>query len=163
MSHEVLVEIVGPNDWSRVREIHLKSLIESPHAFGADYETACEVTENEWRERFAKLDYVIASVNEADVAIMSIEELDGDFGATCWIGGCWSDPSYRGKGIFRKMFEFIDAQDRDWKIQGLGVWIDNYTAIAAYEKLGFVRMGEDTPSTRQPGKFHQRMIRKSPV
>lgn len=163
MSHEVLVEIVGPNDWSRVREIHLKSLIESPHAFGADYATASEVTENEWRERFAKLDYVIASINGADIAIMSIEELDGDFGATCWIGGCWSDPSYRGKGIFRTMFEFIDLQNRDWKIQGLGVWIDNYSAIAAYEKLGFVRMGEDTPSTRQPGKFHQRMIRKSAV
>jgi len=24
-----------------------------------------------------------------------------------------------------------------------------------------VKMGEDTPSTRQPGKYHQRMIRKS--
>lgn len=163
MSHEALVEIVGPNDWSRVREIHLKSLIESPHAFGATFETASEVTENEWRERFTKLDYVIASINGADVAIMSIEELEGDFGATCWIGGCWSDPLHRGKGIFRTMFEFIDVQNRDWKIQGLGVWIDNYSAIAAYEKLGFVRMGEDTPSTRQPGKFHQRMIRKSPV
>jgi len=58
-------------------------------------------------------------------------------------------------------FNFLDAQDRDWKIQGLGVWIDNYSAIAAYEKLGFVKMGEDTPSTRQPGKFYQRMIRKS--
>ena len=59
------------------------------------------------------------------------------------------------------MMKFVDAQDRDWKVQGLGVWIDNYSAIAAYEKLGFEKMGEDTPSTRQPGKFHQRMIRKS--
>jgi ribosomal protein S18 acetylase RimI-like enzyme len=92
---------------------------------------------------------------------MSVEELDGDFGATCWIGGCWSDPEFRGIGLLREMFNFLDAQDRDWKIQGLGVWIDNYSAIAAYEKLGFVKMGEDTPSTRQPGKFYQRMIRKS--
>ena len=161
MSYELHVEIIKPDDWSRVREIHLKSLIESPHAFGADFATTSKVTEDEWRARFKKLDYVIASIKGIDVAIMSIEELDGDFGATCWIGGCWSDPIYRGKGIFRKMFEFIDVQNRDWKIQGLGVWIDNYSAIAAYEKLGFVRMGEDTPSTRQPGKFHQRMIRRT--
>ena len=161
MKQEVRVEIVKPDDWSRVREIHLKSLIESPHAFGATFETAKDVSESEWRSRFKKLDYLIASIDGEDVAIMSVEELDGDFGATCWIGGCWSDPAYRGKGLFRAMMKFVDAQDRDWKVQGLGVWIDNYSAIAAYEKLGFEKMGEDTPSTRQPGKFHQRMIRKS--
>ena len=161
MNHDVRVEIVNPDDWSRVREIHLKSLAESPHAFGATFETAATTSETEWRSRFEKLDYLIATINGIDVAIMSVEELDGDFGATCWIGGCWSDPAYRGKGLFRAMMKFVDSQDRDWKVQGLGVWIDNYSAIAAYEKLGFVRMGEDTPSTRQPGKFHQRMIRKS--
>ena len=161
MKQEVRVEIVKPDDWSRVREIHLKSLIESPHAFGATFETAKDVSESEWQSRFEKLDYLISSIDGEDVAIMSVEELDGDFGATCWIGGCWSDPAYRGKGLFRAMMKFVDAQDRDWKVQGLGVWIDNYSAIAAYEKLGFEKMGEDTPSTRQPGKFHQRMIRKS--
>lgn len=161
MIQEVKVEIVKPDDWSRVREIHLKSLTESPHAFGATLETATNLTEVEWRSRFEQLDYVIASVNGLDVAIMSVEELDGDFGATCWIGGCWSDPAFRGKGLFRAMMKFVDSQDRNWKIQGLGVWIDNFSAIAAYEKLGFVRMGDDSPSTRQPGKFHQRMIRRS--
>ena len=161
MKQEVRVEIVKPDDWSRVREIHLKSLIESPNAFGATFETAKDVSESEWRSRFEKLDYLIASIDGEDAAIMSVEVLDGDFGATCWIGGCWSDPVYRGKGLFRAMMQFVDAQDRDWKVQGLGVWIDNYSAIAAYEKLGFVKMGDDTPSTRQPGKFHQRMIRKS--
>ena len=93
--------------------------------------------------------------------MMFIEVLDGDFGATCWIGGCWSNPEFRGKGLLSSMFRFIDQQDKDWKVQGLGVWTDNYNAIAAYEKLGFVKMGEDTASSRQPGKFYQRMIRKS--
>jgi GNAT superfamily N-acetyltransferase len=161
MEQSVVIELIDPDQWERLRSIRLKSLRENPEAFGGNFESESAENETEWREKFKKLDFIIAAVNGIDVALMSIEELDGDFGATCWIGGCWSDPSYRGKGIFRKMFEFIDAQDRDWKIQGLGVWIDNYSAIAAYEKLGFVRMGEDTPSTRQPGKFHQRMIRKS--
>jgi RimJ/RimL family protein N-acetyltransferase len=43
------------------------------------------------------------------------------------------------------------------------VFTDNFSAIAAYEKLGFVKMGDDTASTRKPGKFFQRMIRKSVV
>ena len=161
MSHNVIVEIIHPDDWFRLRAIRLKSLQVNPEAFGGNYEIESAETESEWRKKFEKLDFLIASIDGRDAALMSVEELDGDFGATCWIGGCWSDPAYRGKGLLRAMMNFVDQQDSGWQVQGLGVWIDNYSAIAAYEKLGFVKMGEDTPSTRQPGKFHQRMIRES--
>ena len=161
MKEEIKIEIISENDWSRLRAIRLKSLVVNPEAFGGTHEIESAESESEWRAKFEKLDFLIASVDGVDAAMMSVEELVGDFGATCWIGGCWSDPSYRGKGLLRALFDFVDQQDRDWKIQGLGVWIDNYSAIAAYEKLGFVKMGEDTPSTRQPGKFYQRMIRRS--
>ena len=161
MSHNVIVEIIHPDDWFRLRAIRLKSLQVNPEAFGGTYEIESAETESEWRKKFEKLDFLIASIDGRDAALMSVEELDGDFGATCWIGGCWSDPAYRGKGLLRAMMNFVDQQDKGWQVQGLGVWIDNYSAIAAYEKLGFVKMGEDTPSTRQPGKFYQRMIRES--
>jgi len=161
MSHNVIVEIIHPDDWFRLRAIRLKSLQVNPEAFGGTHEIESAETESEWRKKFEKLDFLIASIDGRDAALMSVEELDGDFGATCWIGGCWSDPAYRGKGLLRAMMNFVDQQDSGWQVQGLGVWIDNYSAIAAYEKLGFVKMGEDTPSTRQPGKFYQRMIRES--
>ena len=161
MSHNVIVEIIHPDDWFRLRAIRLKSLQVNPEAFGGNYEIESAESESEWRKKFEKLDFLIASIDGRDAALMSVEELDGDFGATCWIGGCWSDPAYRGKGLLRAMMNFVDQQDSGWQVQGLGVWIDNYSAIAAYEKLGFVKMGEDTPSTRQPGKFYQRMIRES--
>lgn len=163
MKNHFKVEIIHSNEWQRLRALRLKSLTVNPEAFGGTHEIESAESESEWRAKFEKLDFLIASVDGVDAALMSVEELVGDFGATCWIGGCWSDPSYRGKGLLRALFDFVDQQDRDWKIQGLGVWIDNYSAIGAYEKLGFVKMGEDTPSTRQPGKFHQRMIRKSEI
>lgn len=161
MSQLVQVEIIEPDQWMRVRDIRLRSLQANPEAFGGTFEKESVEDELIWREKFIKNDFVIASVEGQDVAIMYIEVLEGDFGATCWIGGCWSDPDYRNKGLFSAMMEFVDSQDRGWELQGLGVWTDNYSAIAAYEKLGFVKMGEDTPSSRQPGKFYQRMIRKS--
>ena len=163
MNNGVVVEIIDPNEWQRLRSIRLQALTESGHAFGGTLEGESAESESEWRSKFVKNDFLIASVDGVDVAMMFIEVLDGDFGATCWIGGCWSYPKIRGKGVLSSMFRFIDQQDKDWKVQGLGVWTDNYNAITAYEKLGFVKMGEDTASTRQPGKFYQRMIRKSAV
>jgi RimJ/RimL family protein N-acetyltransferase len=92
---------------------------------------------------------------------MSVEELDGDFGANIWLGGCWVNRDVRGTGVMKAMVHFIDsvALDRGWQCQGLGVWHDNYPAIAAYERLGFECKGELQESTRKPGLFFQRMIR----
>ena len=163
MKNEVVVQLISPNEWQRLRSIRLQALTESEHAFGGTLEAESIETETAWRAKFEKNDFLIASVDGVDGAMMYIEVLNGDFGATCWIGGCWSNPIFRGKGLMRAMFTYIDEQDKDWKIQGLGVWTDNYNAIAAYEKLGFVKMGEDTESTRKPGLFYQRMIRKSMV
>jgi GNAT superfamily N-acetyltransferase len=163
MNSSILVEQIEPNDWQRLRTIRLQALTESGNAFGGTFEVESGEDETAWRAKFEKNDFLIASVDGVDGAMLFIEVLNGDFGATCWIGGCWSDPRFRGKGLMRAMFTFIDQQNKDWKVQGLGVWTDNFSAIAAYEKLGFVRMGEDTESTRKPGKFYQRMIRKSEI
>jgi GNAT superfamily N-acetyltransferase len=163
MKNEVVVQLIAPNEWQRLRSIRLQALTESEHAFGGTLEAESIETETAWRAKFEKNDFLIASVDGVDGAMMYVETLNGDFGATCWVGGCWSDPQFRGKGLMRAMFTFVDEQEKDWKIQGLGVWTDNYNAIAAYEKLGFVKMGDDTASTRKPGMFYQRMIRKSVV
>jgi GNAT superfamily N-acetyltransferase len=150
-----------PDEWERLRDIRLRSLKENPEAFGARLEIVSAFTESQWRDEFSKLTHLVATPNQVDISTMTIEILEGDFGATCWIGSCWSDPIFRGKGALRAMFDYLDqhADTRGWSKQGLGVWIDNDSAITAYEKLGFVAMGEPQESTRKPGKFYQRMIR----
>ena len=71
---------------------------------------------------------------------------------------------HKGKlGVLRSLFQFVDehALVRDWSVQGLGVWVDNFSAIAAYEKLGFVMMGEKQESARKPSLYYQRMVRNA--
>ena len=99
MGHDVIVEIVEADNWARIRSIRLRALKENPEAFGGTFEKESAEDEATWREKFIKNDFLVASIDGHDAAMMYIEVLDGDFGATCWIGGCWSDPAYRGKGL----------------------------------------------------------------
>ena len=160
---QIKVELLTADQWARARELRLDSLRDSAHAFGGNLETESVENEAQWRAKFENLNYLVASVDGVDSAIMTVENLSGDFGATAWVGGCWSSPEYRGVGLLKAMLKFVDehAQEKGWQRQGLGVWEDNYPAIAAYEKLGFVAMGEPKLSTRVANKFYIRMIREA--
>lgn len=152
-----------PDQWERLRNIRLAALERDGFAFGGNLEVESAYDEKDWREKFNIFTGVIATVSGSDIGFMSVENLKGDFGATCWIGSCWVRPDYRRKGVLQALFEFVDerAIERDWSTQGLGVWVDNEIAIRAYEKIGFEKMGEKQESTRKPGMYYQRMIRKT--
>ena len=154
---------LSEDDWGRLRDIRLAALENDGHAFGGNLEAESAYDESEWREKFGIFTGVIARVGGEDVGFMSVENLKGDFGATCWIGSCWIKPEFRGTGVLKSLFDFVDEHgtDRDWLTQGLGVWVDNEVAIKAYEKIGFEKMGEKQESTRKPGMYYQRMIRKT--
>ena len=69
----------------------------------------------------------------------------------------------RGQGTFRALFNFVDqlCESKGWERAGLGVWADNFAAIAAYRALGFTEAGEKKPSERHPGRFYIHMVRES--
>lgn len=163
MSHIVLVQELDENQWTRYRDIRLAALESDGHAFGGNLESERLFTESEWRTKARQYIALVAVVGAEDIGMMTVENLKGDFGATSWVGSCWVDPEYRQHGALRALFEYLDlhAAQRDWSVQGLGVWVDNEIAITAYEKLGFEKMGEKQESTRKPGLYYQRMLRKS--
>ena len=165
MERIIHVDELSVDEWARLRTIRLESLLDSPHAYGATHETEAAHPPEFWLERMAKVGFYVATVDGVDSAVMSIEELDGDFGAKVWLGGCWVNPQVRGSGVMKAMIDFIDsfASERGWDCQGLGVWHDNYSAIASYERLGFVKMGDLQESSRKPGMYFQRMIRTTPT
>jgi GNAT superfamily N-acetyltransferase len=159
----VTVTLLKEDDWQRLRDLRLRSLKENPDAFGGVFEIEELKTQAEWRSKFENLVFLASSIGGADVGLMSVEVLDGDHGATCWVGGCWTDPKFRGQGALRALFDFLDVHSKEygWQRQGLGVWADNFPAIAAYEALGFAAIGERQPSDRQPGRFYLHMVRDS--
>ena len=160
MSRIVLVQELDENQWTRYRDIRLAALESDGHAFGGNLDSERLFTESEWRSKARQYIALVAVVGAEDIGMMTVENLKGDFGATSWVGSCWVDPEYRQHGALRALFEYLDlhAAQRDWSVQGLGVWVDNEIAITAYEKLGFEKMGEKQESTRKPGMYYQRML-----
>ena len=75
MNEKVVVEIIDPNEWQRLRAIRLKSLAVNPEAFGGRHEIESAEDETAWREKFLKNDFLIASVDGVDAAMMFIESL----------------------------------------------------------------------------------------
>jgi GNAT superfamily N-acetyltransferase len=163
MSNIVLVEELHEDQWTRYRDIRIAALENDGHAFGGNLESELLFTESEWRSKALQYIAVVAIVDGKDVGMMTVENLEGDFGATCWVGSCWVSPEFRKLGALRSLFSYLDerAVEKNWSTQGLGVWVDNESAIKAYEKLGFAMMGEKQESTRKPGMYYQRMIRKT--
>ena len=163
MSNIVLVEELHEDQWTRYRDIRIAALENDGHAFGGNLESELLFTESEWRSKALQYIAVVAIVDGIDIGMMTVENLNGDFGATCWVGSCWVSPEFRKLGALRSLFSYLDerAVEKNWSTQGLGVWVDNESAIKAYEKLGFAMMGEKQESTRKPGMYYQRMIRKT--
>ena len=155
------VILLTEDDWARYRDIRLAALVHDESAFGGDYDSESQYSEVQWRQKAQQYVGLLANIDGKDCGFMTIENLKGDFGATCWVGSCWVDPKFRQGGVLRALFTFADlcSAERNWQVQGLGVWVDNSGAITAYEKIGFERMGEPQESTRKPGLYYQRMIR----
>jgi len=164
MSGKVEVSLLSKDDWERLKAIRIRALTENPEAFGANLDEVKAQSKEAWLKPYEKEEYLIASIDGVDVGMLYIEVLNGDHGATCWVGGCWTDSAYRGKGVMRALFNYIDshANEKDWIRQGLGVWTDNFSAIKAYEYLGFSFAGEKMPGSRE-GKFFQHMVRDTPT
>lgn len=163
MLPEIHVEELDENLWGRYRDIRLSALANDGFAFGGNLESERQFSEAQWREKARQYRGIVAVIDGVDVGFMTVENLEGDFGATCWIGSCWVAPQFRKFGVLRSMFEFVDqlSPEKNWSIQGLGVWVDNFGAISAYEKLGFEKMGAQQESSRKKGMYYQRMIRKT--
>jgi gamma-glutamyl phosphate reductase len=69
--HELVLD-----EWSRLRDIRLRSLVENPEAFGASHEVLSKFSESEWRNEFKELTHLVAVIDSVDISIMTIEILD---------------------------------------------------------------------------------------
>ena len=60
MPHTITCVELHADDWARLRDIRLRALTDSPHAYGGTYEIESAFDEDRWRLEFQKQTYVIS-------------------------------------------------------------------------------------------------------
>lgn len=141
-----------PDDWVRVRDIRLESLLADPDAFGSTHAREVDRDEAGWRAWIAGGAVILGVLDGVDVGILGVagHSLAGARG----VYSVWVRPAGRGRG-------FGDALVRHGIEAGWGmgaerlildVAVENAPAIALYERHGFVPTGET--STLPPPRTH---------
>jgi len=147
------VEPFGEDDWVAFREIRLRSLFDSPDAFGSSYGEESSGTERAWRDwaagrwrggtaiAFAGLDGSGDVVGTATAAEFEAEPGVGHLYAM------WVAPDARGAGMGRAL---VDAVTEWTRVRGcarlvLSVTETNQGARRFYEHCGFADTGGRRP------------------
>jgi ribosomal protein S18 acetylase RimI-like enzyme len=172
MSGEKMITLrqLNKDDAFNFRHIRLLGLRESPTAFGASFAQEENMSVGDFAQR---LDggpdrWVIGAFDEDQlVGVVGFYREGSD--KTRHKGGIWGmfvSPQSRRKGVGRALFE--DALRRIDETPGLrsvrlSVVTSNKSALRLYEKLGFIRFGEEHEALYVDGAFHSEyhMVRKT--
>jgi len=149
---------IQTDDWQAWRETRLRSLAESPDAFGSTYDREIAFTEADWRHRLAKGPRFLVVTGGRSVA------LGGGFPLPpgLMVFGLWTDPAHRRLGHSLSILDAVAGWGRERNLPvELHVNVANPGARAAYERYGFVGTGELEPL--RPGSDQQIELMRLPA
>jgi GNAT superfamily N-acetyltransferase len=154
------IEVREPtaDDWAVWREVRLRSLQDSPGAFGSTYEQELGLPEEFWRERLDDPGgvCVLAWQDGLPVGIGGgYQDLPGHL----HVVAMWVSPERRGQRVSHLVLDHL----RQWADRrGLRLHLDVETSNAAarrsYESYGFVGTGETEPLREGSSEVMERMV-----
>ena len=136
-------------DWSAYREIRLRSLLESPEAYGSSHERELGLTESEWRARTTGRLF-LARDDEQQV-VGNAAGLLGEDGHLDLVG-MFVAAEARGRGCAELLLDAVVAVARtDGATRVvLHVTDGNVAAARCYTRYGFTETGRRWPMERDP-------------
>jgi len=146
---EITVTSLGPQEGALLRDLRIRSLSESPDAFGPTAEEARQHPDGYWEQAARRIavseqEIFVARRDGEPVGLVSAV-LDRE--GTGHIGAMWVDPAARGLRLGARL---LDTACRFLEEGGSGrlrLWVTetNAAAIALYEKRGFAPTGGTKP------------------
>ena len=145
-------------DWERVRSIRLRSLSDSPDAFGTTLAEEQQRTSREWRERIAnnRVTHFLAATSDEDDVGLAVGAPYTGHEETAGLFGMWVAPEVRKQGIGVALVQAVLkwAENEKHRRIILDVAKANTNAIRLYRSCGFVPTGKT--GTLPPPRDHIR-------
>jgi GNAT superfamily N-acetyltransferase len=161
------VERLREDDWAIFRELRLRSLLDSPEAFGSTYGDESSWTERAWRDwaagRWRGGTAVVFAGHGDDgpaVGTATGAEYEAE-GGVAHVYAMWVAPDARGAGVGRALLDAVAgwARDRGCDRLVLSVTESNETARRFYEECGFVDTGK-REVLREGSEMHTLILSK---
>lgn len=131
------------DDWVLWRDVRLKSLADSPDAFGSTLERELTYDESRWREWVERSNAVVAFEDGKPVGCGGVIVTDTQ---EALVIAMWVVPTHRGRGLSKAILDALVgfAREHDLPVV-IGHNRANPVARAAYLSYGFVPAGESYP------------------
>jgi ribosomal protein S18 acetylase RimI-like enzyme len=143
-------------EWAQYREVRLRSLAESPNAFGSTLAAEQERSEEAWAARLSS-----AAVSGQDCPLIAEQDcmviglvwakVDSSDDSAVNVFQMWVAPEYRGRGIGSMLLHEAVAWARHHNARSvqLGVACGDTSAVRLYVRAGFKVIG--APEPLRPG------------
>ena len=143
MSEVTTIERLQQQDWQRLKALRLRSVHDSPKAFGTTLEEMNARVDVFWSQQVATMAcfaaYTLRPNGKYDIGLVRGTR-DAVIAHQAWLLGMWIDPVSRGQGLGLQLCSAVLrwAQQLDGvSCLKLDVSADNRAAIRLYERFGF--------------------------
>jgi ribosomal protein S18 acetylase RimI-like enzyme len=156
LPESITFRTLEPHEWPTYREVRLRSLADSPDAFGSTLAEEQARPADAWAARLSAAavsgrDYPLIAELAGAVVGLVWARVDGTSAAVVKIFQVWVAPECRGRGIaatlMRKAIKW--AQCRNAQVVQLGVTRGDTSAVRLYLREGFREVG--SPEPLRPG------------
>lgn len=139
---------LAPQDWATYRALRLRSLFDSPDAFGSTWAREDALPDEHWSGRLAAAavsgtDYPLLAETSESAAGLLWAKVDAGGDALVNLFQVWVAPECRGLGIAGALVReaVAWAQSKNARTVQLGVTCGDTPAARLYARAGFVAVG----------------------
>jgi GNAT superfamily N-acetyltransferase len=146
-----VIRALNPDDWQDIRDVRLRSLLDTPDAFTSTFSRESAYDEAKWRDLAVTGRWFVANNDGLIGVAVGVAGWSGDPKRRELVG-MWVAPSHRRRGIARQLLD----QVRAWAASegattlSLGVREGNERALAAYLSMGMRESGETISEVGHP-------------
>jgi len=139
---------IGPEDWTLLRDLRLRSLLDAPDAFGQRYENAAAETDDEWQATARasssgnrRVWFIARGQAGAAVGLVQARRRPE---TDCLLFSMWVAPESRRAGVGAALVTAVRTWAAGWGARRVVLWVfgANESALRFYQHIGFRMLTE---------------------